>query len=92
MKAAEELHLPKTLRPEYGGGLKEFVQLEVDYFEGTEDREQFFTTQERQWLVLHLLQTLRATQGDTVAGLKLIEGQAIGECALYNLYESNKFY
>ncbi|KAG8288640.1 Anoctamin-8 [Homalodisca vitripennis] len=77
MKAAEELHLPKTLRAEYGGGLKEFVQAEVDYFEGTDDQDHFFTTQERQWLVLHLLQTLRATQGDTVAGLKLIEGQAI---------------
>lgn len=80
MKAAEEVHLPKALRSEYGGGLKEFVQTEVDYFEGTDDQEHFFTTQERQWLVLHLLQTLRATPGDTIAGLKLIEGQAIGEC------------
>ncbi|XP_054289963.1 anoctamin-8-like isoform X2 [Macrosteles quadrilineatus] len=77
MKAAEELHLPKALRAEFGGGLKEFVQAEVDCFEGTEEPDHFFTTQERQWLVLHLLQTLRATEGDAIAGLKLIEGQAI---------------
>lgn len=78
MKAAEELHLPKTLKPEYGGGLKEFVQSEHECFENTDEPEHFFTTQERQWLVLHLLQTLRATTGDTLPGLKLIEGQAIG--------------
>lgn len=78
MKAAEELHLPKTLKPEYGGGLKEFVQSEHECFENTDEPDHFFTTQERQWLVLHLLQTLRATSGDTLPGLKLIEGQAIG--------------
>jgi anoctamin-8 len=78
LKAAEEVHLPKTLRSEYGGGLKEFVQQEVAYFEGTDNEREFFTTQERQWLVLHLLHTLRAGPEDQVAGLKLIEGQAIG--------------
>ncbi|PSN51037.1 hypothetical protein C0J52_15420 [Blattella germanica] len=83
LKAAEEVHLPKTLRKEYGGGLKEFVQQEVSYFEGTENEREFFTTQERQWLVLHLLQTLRAGPGDQVGGLKLIEGQAIDEICDY---------
>jgi anoctamin-8 len=78
LKAAEEVHLPKTLRLQYGGGLKEFVQQEISYFEGTENEREFFTTQERQWLVLHLLQTLRAGPDDQVGGLKLIEGQAIG--------------
>jgi len=78
LKAAEEVHLPKTLRSEFGGGLKEFVQQEVSYFEGTENEREFFTTQERQWLVLHLLQTLRAGPEDHVGVLKLIEGQAIG--------------
>lgn len=79
MKAAEELHLPKVLREEHGGGLKEFVQAEAECFERTDDEDNFFTTQERQWLVLHLLQTLRAAPGDTLPGLKLIEGQAIGK-------------
>ena len=79
LKAAEEVHLPKTLRCEYGGGLKEFTQQEADHFEGINDERTFFTTQERQWLVLHLLETLRASKEDQVGGLRFIEGQAIGE-------------
>ncbi|XP_014250466.1 anoctamin-8 [Cimex lectularius] len=77
LKAAEEVHLPKSLKSGHGGGLKEFVQAEADYFEGIEDSETFFSTQERQYLVLHLLQTLRASDGDTLSGLKLIDGQPI---------------
>ncbi|XP_076622385.1 anoctamin 8 white walker isoform X3 [Colletes latitarsis] len=79
LKAAEEVHLPKTLRQEFGGGLKEFVGSEASCFEGHDDEAQFFTTQERQSLVLHLLHTLRAGPQDlhSLAGLKMVEGQAI---------------
>ncbi|XP_017885925.1 anoctamin-8-like isoform X2 [Ceratina calcarata] len=79
LKAAEEVHLPKTLRQEFGGGLKEFVGSEASCFEGSDDEAQFFTTQERQSLVLHLLHTLRAGPQDlhSLAGLKMVEGQAI---------------
>lgn len=79
MKAAEEVHLPKTLRQEYGGGLKEFVGSEANCFEGSDDDAQFFTTQERQSLVLHLLHTLRAGPQDlhSLPGLKMVDGQAI---------------
>lgn len=90
LKAAEEMHLPKTLRSEYGGGLKEFVQQEISYFEGTENEREFFTTQERQWLVLHLLHTLRAGPEDQVAGLKLIEGQAIGMLVRSSLHSETR--
>jgi anoctamin-8 len=83
LKASEELHLPKALSPEYGGGLKEFVQQEASCFKGIKDEASFFTTQERQWLVLHLLQTLRAGPADEIGGLKLIEGQAIGTLAVH---------
>ncbi|KZC04885.1 Anoctamin-8 [Dufourea novaeangliae] len=79
LKAAEEVHLPKTLRQEFGGGLKEFVGSEASCFEGSDDEAQFFTTQERQSLVLHLLHTLRAGPQDlhSLSGLKMVEGQAI---------------
>ncbi|XP_076678994.1 anoctamin 8 white walker isoform X5 [Andrena cerasifolii] len=79
LKAAEEVHLPKTLRQEFGGGLKEFVGSESSCFEGSDDEAQFFTTQERQSLVLHLLHTLRAGPQDlhSLPGLKMVEGQAI---------------
>ncbi|XP_076545996.1 anoctamin 8 white walker isoform X4 [Osmia lignaria lignaria] len=79
LKAAEEVHLPKTLRQEFGGGLKEFVGTESSCFEGSDDEARFFTTQERQSLVLHLLHTLRAGPQDlhSLSGLKMVEGQAI---------------
>lgn len=71
--------MPKALRQEYGGGLKEFVHTEINCFEGSDDQSLFFTTQERQSLVLHLLHTLRATHQDlsSLPGVKLVEGQAI---------------
>lgn len=79
LKAAEEVHLPKALRQEFGGGFKEFVGSEANCFEGSDDESQFFTTQERQSLVLHLLHTLRAGPHDlhSLSGLKMVEGQAI---------------
>lgn len=60
MKTAEEYHLPKTIKKEFGGGLKEFVQSELSCFDSSDDENVFFTTQERQWLVLNLLQHLKA--------------------------------
>ncbi|XP_014486482.1 PREDICTED: anoctamin-8 isoform X3 [Dinoponera quadriceps] len=79
LKAAEEVHLPKALRQEFGGGLKEFVGSEANCFEGSDDEIRFFTTQERQSLVMHLLHTLRAGPHDlqSLPGFKLVEGQAI---------------
>ncbi|CAH0383350.1 unnamed protein product [Bemisia tabaci] len=77
LKYAEELHLPKRLRQEVGGGLKEFTQSEANSFEGTENEGSFFTTQERQWLVFHLLQTIRASADEDIGKTKFIVGQAI---------------
>ncbi|KAI5710315.1 hypothetical protein M8J75_007605, partial [Diaphorina citri] len=75
LKTAEELHLPKRLKEEHGGGLKEFVQLEIELFEsGEEVDKDFFTTQERQWMVYHLLHTLRATTNDQFVPKCLSEG------------------
>jgi hypothetical protein len=68
------------LKEEHGGGLKEFVQLEIELFEsGEEVDKDFFTTQERQWMVYHLLHTLRATTNDQFGSFKFIEGQAISK-------------
>lgn len=79
LKAAEEIHLPKALKSEHGGGMKEFVLSDAQSFTGIDSEEHFFTSQERQYLVLHLLHTLRADSCDNIAGLKLIDGQAISK-------------
>lgn len=82
-KAAEECRLPKRLRSDLGGALREFTTRESHCFEQLKDEEGktvLFTSQERQWLVFQVLQGLRATKNDLTAfqGVaKVEEGQSI---------------
>lgn len=80
LKAAEEYHLPKALKCSKGGGLKEFSLQDFQYFEGSNNEQTFFTTEERQWLVLRILESIRAKPSDANAlpGANLLEGQPIG--------------
>lgn len=79
LRAAEEYHLPKALKSTKGGGLKEFAYHDLQSFEGADSEDTFFTSQERQWLVLRLLESIRAKASDTKAlpGIVLLEGQPI---------------
>ncbi|XP_018576940.1 anoctamin-8 [Anoplophora glabripennis] len=79
LKAAEEYHLPKALKESKGGGLKEFFVQDFLSYEGAPNEDPFFTTEERQWLVLRLLESIRAKCNDVnvVPGLTLLEGQPI---------------
>lgn len=79
LRAAEEYHLPKSLKQSKGGGLKEFFVQEFESYEGSEGQENFFTTEERQWLVLRLLESIRARKEDlnAVANIVFLEGQPI---------------
>jgi anoctamin-8 len=82
-KAAEEYRLPKRLRSDLGGTLREFTTRESHCFEQIKDdegRNALFTSQERQWLVFQVLQGLRASCNDktTFQGIaKVEEGQSI---------------
>lgn len=80
MKTAEEYHLPKALKPSKGGGLKEFSTQDIQFFENSDNENTFFTTEERQWLVLHILESIRAKPSDinSLPGLNLLEGLPIG--------------
>ncbi|XP_062546004.1 anoctamin-8 isoform X3 [Armigeres subalbatus] len=74
-KAAEEARLPKRLRTDLGGALKEFTKRESHCFAQTKDNDganTLFTSQERQWLVLQVLQGLRAGASD----LQALQGRA----------------
>ncbi|XP_074035844.1 anoctamin 8 white walker isoform X2 [Leptinotarsa decemlineata] len=79
LKAAEEYHLPKSLREDKGGGLKEFFVQDFSSYEGSNDEKYFFTTEERQWLVLRLLEGIRAKSCDidVIPDLNLIVDQPI---------------
>ncbi|EDS32557.1 conserved hypothetical protein [Culex quinquefasciatus] len=88
-KAAEEARLPKRLRTDLGGALKEFTKRESHCFAQTKDSEganTLFTSQERQWLVLQVLQGLRAGVSDLKAlqgRAQVEEGQSIDDIAAY---------
>ncbi len=74
--------LHKKIRSEYGGGLKEFVFEDQEYFEGVEDSTTFLNSQERQSIVRHMLHNLRATEDDQLGNIKFLDGQAIGKSHL----------
>jgi len=82
-KAAEEYRLPKRLRGDLGGALRDFTTRESHCFEQIKDDEgkvALFTSQERQWLVFQVLQGLRAAADDvsTFQGrARVEEGQSI---------------
>ncbi|GFO46290.1 anoctamin [Plakobranchus ocellatus] len=77
LQGAEELGILKPLKAEYGGGMKEFAFEDQDCFAGIEEEASFLTSQERQSIVLHFLNELRATGDDSLKGITFIEGQPI---------------
>ncbi|XP_046811652.1 mucin-4 [Lucilia cuprina] len=77
-RAAEEARLPKRLRPDLGGALREFTTRESHCFQqikSDDGNTSLFTSQERQWLVLQVLQGLRAGQTD----IEALQGRAAVE-------------
>ncbi|XP_063887556.1 anoctamin-8-like isoform X4 [Scylla paramamosain] len=77
IKGGEEMRLVKRTKPEYGGGLRELSHAELGIFQGVEDGATFFNTMERQSIVLYLLHSLRAGQGEDVQGTVFREGEPI---------------
>ncbi|KAJ8983111.1 hypothetical protein NQ317_001855 [Molorchus minor] len=79
LKAAEEYHLPKALKETKGGGLKEFFVQDFHSYKGADDEAHFFTTEERQWMVLRILESIRAksSDADAIHELTFLEGQPI---------------
>lgn len=75
--------MPKRLRPDLGGALREFTTRESHCFQqlrGDVGSTALFTSQERQWLVLQVLQGLRAgcSDIDALQGRATVaEGQSI---------------
>lgn len=84
MKAAQDVHLPKKIIG--GGGLREFILSEMNIFEGIEDHTNFFTMQERQTLILYVLNTLRVQSCDWLT--ELVESQPLSNlcCFCYLFY------
>lgn len=79
MKAAQDVHLPKQIAG--GGGLREFIISEMNTFENIEDNSNFFTMQERQALILYILNTRRVQNCDWLP--ELVESQPLSNIILY---------
>lgn len=78
LRGAEELGIQKLLKEDLGGGMKEFTFEEQECFYNIEDENQFFSSQERQSIIHHLLDNLRAIKGEQLGKVKFVEGQSIG--------------
>lgn len=77
LKGAEMLGICKPLKSAYGGEKREFVYEDQLCYLGVEDQTQFFTSEERQRIVYHLLLNLRAGSNECLEKVKFLEGQAI---------------
>ncbi|XP_013147664.1 PREDICTED: anoctamin-8-like [Papilio polytes] len=80
LQTAEEVHLPKLLKPEFGGGYKEFTVRDMHCFQNGTTASELLNSQERGALVKHVLESARAEPGDEHAlepALTLRPGQSI---------------
>ncbi|CAK1547788.1 unnamed protein product [Leptosia nina] len=80
LQTAEEIHLPKQLKPEFGGGFKEFTVRDMHCFQKGTSATELLNSQERGALVKHVLEAARAEPGDERAlepALTLRPGQSI---------------
>ena len=76
---AEELGFRKKL---IGGGMVEFKVDEKEQFENHDDPTTFFTSGDKQTIVLEMINTLRAVDGDELGKIKFCEGMQIGKLQL----------
>ncbi|XP_063747443.1 anoctamin-8 isoform X3 [Eleginops maclovinus] len=77
LRGAEEMGLRKAVKPEFGGGSRNF-SCEEDYiYENIETELCFFTSQERQSIIKYWLDNLRAKHGEVLHNINFLEGQPI---------------
>ncbi|XP_050683452.1 anoctamin-8 isoform X2 [Leptidea sinapis] len=80
LQTAEEMHLPKLLKPEFGGGYKEFTVRDMHCFQKSTSGGELLNSQERSALVKYVLEAARAEPGDEHAlepAMTLRPGQSI---------------
>ncbi|CAF2680714.1 unnamed protein product [Rotaria sp. Silwood2] len=77
LKGADDLQLEKPIKQEFGGGYKIFFFDELEFYEGVEDEDKFFTSQERQSIVRHLLYSIKIVQKQEINGIKFKIGQSL---------------
>ena len=87
LEVADEHHLPKKLKPAHGNTLREFRQHDLDQFENSNDEDRFFSSQERQWLTLKIVENIRIDSTD----LLLLDGLSLHENELLSKIKNENF-
>ncbi|XP_059847382.1 anoctamin-8 [Hypanus sabinus] len=77
LRGAEEMGLRKPVKQEFGGGTRVLCCDEDYIYENIENEIYFFTSQERQSIIKHWLDNLRAKQGESLHNIHFLEGQPI---------------
>jgi anoctamin-8 len=77
LKGADALQLEKPIKQEFGGGYQIFLFDDLEFYEGVQDEEKFFSTQERQSIVLHLLYSIRIIENQIINGFKFKIDQSL---------------
>ncbi|XP_022056387.1 anoctamin-8 isoform X3 [Acanthochromis polyacanthus] len=77
LRGAEQMGMHKTVKPQFGGGMRRFSCEEDNIYENIESELCFFTSQERQSIIKYWLDNLRAKHGDVLHNIHFLEGQPI---------------
>lgn len=76
LKGAEELELKKLIKVNFGGGVKEFIFEEQEFYQDIENEDIFLNTQERQEIIYDTLNRL-TVGGDSSDENLVIEGRKV---------------
>ncbi|XP_068995688.1 anoctamin-8 isoform X2 [Embiotoca jacksoni] len=77
LQGAEQMGIHKSVKPQFGGGMRRFSCEEDNIYENIESELCFFTSQERQSIIKYWLDNLRAKQGEVLHNIHFLEGQPI---------------
>ncbi|XP_067329922.1 anoctamin-8 isoform X2 [Channa argus] len=77
LRGAEQMGMHKTVKPQFGGGMRRFSCDEDNIYENIESELCFFTSQERQSIIKYWLDNLRAKHGEVLHNIHFLEGQPI---------------
>jgi hypothetical protein len=68
------LELKKPIKANFGGGVKEFIFEEQEFYENIEDEDSFLSTQEKQAIILEALNQITC---DTDVEIICLEGKKV---------------
>lgn len=75
LKGAEDLELKKLIKANFGGGVKEFIFEEQEFYQEIENEETFLNSQERQQIIYDILNKL--TVGNDSEEDLVLEGRKV---------------